>query len=105
MVESYAEKRTSPRQEVEIEARLKRGDDDAALQAQHAIILNISEGGIFLKTDQPLDLKDEIECEFIWPDTDRPCMVKGTVLWRKLIPPRGVGIQLSRINNRPVRPY
>ncbi len=102
MSESYLEKRQSPRREVEIEAKLSSAGDAPDAPIRQVIILNISEGGIFIKTDNPPQLKDRITCEFIWPDTERPCRVTGTVLWRKLMPPRGVGIELSRINDRPI---
>ncbi len=61
---------------------------------------NISEGGLFIKTPNPLPIGTEIVLEFILPLLEEPIKVKGRVEWntelpgiRKRTPGMGVSFQ------------
>ncbi len=61
---------------------------------------NISEGGLFIKTSNPLPVGTEITIEFLLPLLNEPIRVKGRVEWhtempgvRKLTPGMGVSFQ------------
>ena len=42
---------------------------------------NLSEGGLFIKTENPLEVGTEIIIEFFLPILDEPIRVKGRVEW------------------------
>ncbi len=61
---------------------------------------NISEGGLFIKTSNPLSVGTEITIEFLLPLLNEPIRVKGRVEWhtempgvRKSTPGMGVSFQ------------
>ena len=61
---------------------------------------NISEGGLFIKTANPLEVGTEITIEFLLPLLEEPIRVKGRVEWntnmpgvRKASPGMGVSFQ------------
>ncbi len=64
-------------------------------------ILNISQGGIFIKTDNPLQMDDNIEIKFTLPNIDRALKVMGQVKWIKRVEneegPPGMGLQFTSI--------
>ncbi len=42
---------------------------------------NISEGGLFIKTEKPLEVGTEITIEFLLPLLEEPIRVRGRVEW------------------------
>ena len=67
-------------------------------------ILNISQGGLFIQTDSPLDLGTEIEVTFTLPGSTREIRATGLVVWRHAPTHSkisshtpGMGIKLKRI--------
>jgi len=67
-------------------------------------ILNISQGGLFIQTDSPLDLGTEIELTFTLPGASQEIQATGLVVWRHAPTPSkisshtpGMGIKLKRI--------
>lgn len=65
--------------------------------------LNISLGGIFIKTENPLARGSEVEIEFQAPGSPRSFRTKGTVV-RVVFPesaspePPGMGIEFEKLN-------
>ncbi len=68
--------------------------------------MNISKGGMFISTKDPLKLNTLISVEFIIPDIKVPIKVKGRVSWindpkqikgTNLIP--GMGIEFQELND------
>ena len=70
---------------------------------------DLSEGGIFIETENPLPSGSELTLRFTLPNIDRVFEVKGTVKWKsdtKLQDanpqkkmPRGMGIQFSEMED------
>jgi uncharacterized protein (TIGR02266 family) len=59
---------------------------------------DVSEGGVFIATDDLLDLGTRISIEFSLPDDPRPVRVRGSVRWLRVENPNsdfppGMGIQ------------
>ncbi len=45
--------------------------------------LDISEGGIFLRTDMPLGIGTAVSLQCLLPDQDRPISIEGKVVWER----------------------
>ncbi|OAG27323.1 TIGR02266 family protein [Thermodesulfatator autotrophicus] len=65
---------------------------------------NLSEGGIFIKTENPLDVGTEITIEFKLPFLEEPIRVKGQVEWHTNLQgvnknPPGMGVSFQGLSN------
>ena len=63
---------------------------------------NISEGGMFISTPNPLKPGTDIVIEFLLPELNRPLRVKGKVVWNREQPVghnqrRGMGIKFEEL--------
>jgi uncharacterized protein (TIGR02266 family) len=92
------QKRAHPRVQTRIEAKLKLPDGRIQTAAQ---IMNLSLGGLFIETAEPLGFGAEIDLEFSLPDTVIRC--RGLVVWstktapQKAIGRTGIGVRLMKI--------
>ncbi|AEH45170.1 type IV pilus assembly PilZ [Thermodesulfatator indicus DSM 15286] len=64
---------------------------------------NISEGGLFIQTNNPLEIGTEIVIEFMLPFMDEPIKVKGRVEWHTNLPgvnknPPGMGVSFQKLS-------
>jgi uncharacterized protein (TIGR02266 family) len=94
------ERREEPRVEAEIEVRYR-----TAQEFLSAYSLNISGGGIFVRTSEPLPLNRVVRLRFMLPDVSHRFEVSGIVVWsnpgssRSSLPP-GMGIKLVDLDPR-----
>jgi len=63
---------------------------------------NISEGGIFISTPNPLKPGTDIVIEFLLPELNRPLRINGKVVWNREQPAghnlrRGMGIKFEKL--------
>ena len=61
---------------------------------------NISEGGIFISTESPPAVGDEVEIEIPLPDGSQTVTVKGIVRWHRSMAngaPAGCGVQFNAL--------
>jgi len=91
------ERRTSPRVTTKIE--IKFGDTGALIKSY---MLNVSNGGIYIKTDKPFSLDTLILLKFSLPDDPDPIEIEGKVVWSnprggKGYFPKGMGIKFLKI--------
>jgi uncharacterized protein (TIGR02266 family) len=88
------ERREEPRVEAEIEVRYR-----TAQEFLSSYSLNISGGGIFVRTSEPLSLNRVVRLRFMLPGISHCFDVSGIVVWsnpgssRSSLPP-GMGIKL-----------
>jgi type IV pilus assembly protein PilZ len=86
-----AERRTGLRIDTKIEVMFRDLGDFA-----YTYMLNVSNGGLFLKTDSPLPLETGIEMRLKLPDDQEVMEIQGRVVWSNPITnilPAGMGIQ------------
>jgi uncharacterized protein (TIGR02266 family) len=88
--------RAAPR----IEARLRVRYGLAHRQLLSDYSVNLSTGGLFLETDDPLPLETPLDLEFLLPDLERTIRCRGRVAWHnrpqnivKESLPVGMGVQ------------
>jgi Tfp pilus assembly protein PilZ len=92
------QKRAHPRVPTHIAAKLRLPDGSTQPAGE---ILNISLGGVFIETAEPLGFGTEIDIEFTVPDATIRC--KGLIVWStKSAPQRaggrtGMGVRLMKI--------
>ncbi len=65
---------------------------------------NISEGGLFIKTEKPLEVGTEITIEFLLPILEEPIRVKGRVEWHTDLPGvkhkhSGMGVSFQELSD------
>jgi len=92
------ERRVEPRTEVELEVRYQTAQEFLSAYSR-----NISGGGIFIRTQQPLPLNREVQLRFSLPGIDRTFMVRGLVVWTNPHPsrssfPSGMGIKFMDLD-------
>ncbi len=83
--------RSFPRFPVKLAVRFRTERD---FVAEHA--LNLSRGGIFIRTDSPPEVDTAVEVEVQLPDGSAPALTNGIVVHRQLPEPgkvAGVGVQ------------
>lgn len=84
------------RAEVEIEIQYRTGQEFLA-----AYTKNISGGGVFIRTAQPLPLNQKVELRFTLPGLDRRFEIGGLVVWVNTSSrssfPAGMGIKFNEI--------
>jgi uncharacterized protein (TIGR02266 family) len=92
------EQRDEPRAEVEVEVSYRSVQEFLSAYSR-----NISGGGIFIRTQQPLPLNREAHLRFTLPGIDRTFMVHGLVVWTNPHPsrssfPSGMGIKFMDLD-------
>lgn len=93
-----AERRVEPRADVELEVHYRTTQEFTA-----AYIRDISGGGIFIRTQQPLPLNHEVQIRFTLPGTPRAFAVRGLVVWTNPYPsrssfPSGMGVKFLNLD-------
>ncbi len=92
------ERREGPRTEIEAEVHYRTAQEFLAAYSR-----NISGGGIFIKTQQPLPLNQTILLRFTLPGISHPFEVRGVVVWANPVSarsafPAGMGIKFLNID-------
>jgi len=69
-----------------------------------AYMLNVSNGGLFVKTEDPFPLDHPVSLRLILPSETKPLDIEGRVVWinpkgRKNSFPKGMGIQFEKMND------
>jgi uncharacterized protein (TIGR02266 family) len=85
------ERRTMPRIETSLEIAFKNAGIFLC-----SYILNLSSGGIFIRTEQPLPVDAELEMRIQLPDDPEVMQLGGRVVWTKPQSnayPAGMGVQ------------
>jgi uncharacterized protein (TIGR02266 family) len=95
----FVEKREHPRAVVKIEIEFKHTIDFVT-----SYMLNISKGGLFIKTDEALPLDTIVFLRFTLPGDTKLIETEGKVVWcntkkEKGYFPRGMGIKFIRLNS------
>jgi type IV pilus assembly protein PilZ len=90
------EKRESPRIATNIEIRFRETGSFV-----RSYMLNVNNGGLFLKTDKPLSIESEVLLRVRLPDDQETMTIEGRVVWtnsKTKVFPAGMGIQFTKIN-------
>ncbi len=90
--------RADPRVDVDLEVQYRTAQEFTAAYAE-----NISGGGIFIRTQQPLSLNREMQLRFTLPGIQRTFVVRGLVVWANPSPsrssfPPGMGIKFMDLD-------
>ena len=90
--------RADPRVNVDLAVQYRSAQEFTAAYAK-----NISGGGIFIKTQQPLGLNREVQLRFTLPNVSRQVVVQGLVVWTNPHPsrssfPPGMGIKFMDLD-------
>jgi len=90
-------RREDPRVDVDLEVQYRTAQEFTAAYAK-----NISGGGVFIRTQQPLPLNSEVQVRFTLPGVSRPFVVRGLVVWTNPYPsrssfPPGMGIKFMEL--------
>ena len=96
---NFIERREHPRAAVKIEIEFKHTFDFVS-----SYMLNISKGGLFIKTDEALPLDTIVFLRFTLPGDTKLIETEGKVVWcntnkGKGYFPRGMGIKFLRLNS------
>jgi len=91
------ERREHPRAEAKIEIEFKKDIDFVT-----SYMLNISKGGLFLKTDNAYPLETIVFLRFTMPGDTQPIETEGKVVWCNTTKgkgyfPRGMGIKFLKL--------
>ncbi|UCH23781.1 MAG: PilZ domain-containing protein [Deltaproteobacteria bacterium] len=62
-------------------------------------ILDISTGGVFIETIEPIAVGQEITLNFAFPESQEPLKVSGKIIWRN---PKGIGVKFTGITDQQV---
>ncbi|MGD2272678.1 MAG: PilZ domain-containing protein [Desulfobacterales bacterium] len=62
-------------------------------------ILDISTGGVFIETTEPIDVGQEIKLTFAFPDSPDALKVSGEIVWRN---PKGIGVKFIDMTQQQV---
>lgn len=94
-----ADKREHPRAVVTIEIEFKETIDFVK-----SYMLNISNGGLFIKTDDAFPLDTIVFLRFTMPGDTKPIETEGKVVWcntkgAKRYFPKGMGIKFLKLNS------
>jgi uncharacterized protein (TIGR02266 family) len=95
--QNLPERRAYPRAEARIEVEFKKDIDFAS-----SYMINISKGGLFLKTDDAYPLNTIVFLRFTMPGDTEPVETEGKVVWSntsriKEVFPRGMGIKFLKL--------
>ena len=58
-------------------------------------ILDISAAGVFIETDESLEIGQGISLSFSFPEAEEDLDIKGEIVWRS---PRGIGVKFYKLN-------
>lgn len=86
MAAMSADQRRHPRAALKLEVRYQRLN---AFIADYTH--NLSKGGTFIRTDEPLQLGDSLDFELFVPKHDAPLELRGRVVW---VTSDGMGLEL-----------
>ena len=66
---------------------------------QKDLVINLSPGGLFVRTSKPLDPGTDIDLEVLIANEETPIHVRGKVVWLRPDPgqPSGMGIQFTGV--------
>ena len=56
---------------------------------------NVNEGGVFVETDEPLELDEVVVVQFTLPGNDAPVQARGQVV---RLEPNGMGIEFEKLD-------
>jgi uncharacterized protein (TIGR02266 family) len=87
--------RESPRVTTNIEIKFR--ENGSFLRSY---MLNVTNGGLFLKTEKPLCIDAEVTMQIQLPDDNENMTVEGRVVWTNIKSktfPAGMGIQFTKI--------
>ncbi len=92
------DRRVEPRVDVDLEVHYRTAQEFMA-----AYLRNISGGGLFIRSQQPLPLNREVQVRFTLPGISRPFTVRGVVVWTTPFPsrssfPSGMGIKFLNLD-------
>lgn len=94
---SKQDRRRFPRVETTIEVVY-----DFGVESFSEYTLNISQGGLYIKTARPLEVGSAIEAEFALPGLDHIFAIPGRVVWKKAVAneegPPGMGIEFTELS-------
>jgi hypothetical protein len=65
-----------------------------------ADLLNLSQGGIAIQTDQPMSLANSVHVAFMLPGSDFKLSARGEVVWKK---ESNIGIRFAEMTSRKTR--
>jgi type IV pilus assembly protein PilZ len=95
-VQTTVERRLSPRAAVTV--RIDYSTVDAMFSE---VTRNINEGGLFIESETPLDLDEQVQLQFRLPGVDDPLKVNGRVAWITKAGadgPPGMGIEFENLD-------
>jgi type IV pilus assembly protein PilZ len=95
-VQTTVERRLSPRAAVTV--RIDYSTVDAMFSE---FTRNINEGGLFIESETPLDLDEQVQLQFRLPGVDDPLKVNGRVAWITKAGadgPPGMGIEFENLD-------
>lgn len=96
MVHTTVERRLSPRATVTV--RVDYSTVDAMFSE---FTRNINEGGLFIETETPLALEEQVQLQFQLPGVDDPIKVSGRVAWIReadVKGPPGMGVEFENLD-------
>jgi type IV pilus assembly protein PilZ len=88
-------KRESPRLATNIEIKFRESGSFV-----RSYMLNVNNGGLFLKTEKPLHIDAEVTMHIQLPNDEETMTIEGRVVWtntKSKVFPAGMGIQFSQI--------
>jgi type IV pilus assembly protein PilZ len=95
-VQTTVERRLSPRAPVTVRV------DYATVDAMFSeFARNINEGGLFIESETPLDLDEQVQLQFRLPGVDDPLKVGGRVAWVRepgSEGPPGMGVEFENLD-------
>lgn len=94
---SLDERRRYPRIDASIEVNF-----DYGMESFTEYTLNLSLGGLYIKTTRPLDMDALITVDFTLPGFDYSFRIRGKVVWKKSVEteegPPGMGIEFTDVS-------
>jgi type IV pilus assembly protein PilZ len=67
---------------------------------QRDLVINLSPGGLFVRTSRPLEIGTEVDLEVLIADEETPIHVRGKVMWlhaEEKVSQPGMGIQFTGV--------
>jgi type IV pilus assembly protein PilZ len=96
LVQTTVERRLSPRATVTVRV------DYATVDAMFSeFTRNINEGGLFIESETPLPLDQQVQLQFRLPGVDAPIKVSGRVAWIReggVDGPPGMGVEFENLD-------
>ena len=89
-IQTVVERRRAPRAPVTVSIHYATVD---ALFSEFT--RNVNEGGVFIETDEPLEMDQSVVVQFTLPGTDAPVQARGRVV---RLEPSGMGIEFEKLD-------